>query len=181
MIISEIALTQPKAKTGQNLSYIVIRKCTEADIDMIYEIINDAAQAYCGVIPEDMWHDPYMSKAELIQELQDGVVFWGMVENDNLVAVMGMQDKVDVALIRHAYTKTEQRAKGIGSRLLEFLERETDKPILVGTWADATWAISFYQSNGYKLVSEKEKNQLLCDYWGISDRQIQTSVVLTKR
>lgn len=147
---------------------------------MIYEIINDAAQAYCGVIPEDMWHDPYMSKAALIQELQDGVVFWGMVENDNLVAVMGMQDKVDVALIRHAYTKTEQRAKGIGSRLLQFIERETDKPVLVGTWAVAAWAISFYQSNGYKLVSEQEKNQLLRDYWRISDRQIQTSVVLAK-
>jgi GNAT superfamily N-acetyltransferase len=159
----------------------VIRKCTEANIDVIYEIINDAAQAYCGVIPEDMWHDPYMSRAELMQELQDGVVFWGMVESDSLVGVMGMQDKGDVTLVRHAYTKTEQRTKGIGSRLLQFIERETDKPILVGTWADATWAIRFYQSNGYKLVPEKEKNQLLRDYWHISDRQIETSVVLAKR
>ncbi|MGB5705363.1 MAG: GNAT family N-acetyltransferase, partial [Arenicellales bacterium] len=119
---------------------------------MIYEIINDAAQAYCDVIPEDMWHDPYMSKAALMQELQDGVVFWGIVENDSLVGVMGMQDKGDVTLVRHAYTKTEQRTKGIGSRLLQFIERETDRPILVGTWADATWSIRFYQSNGYKLV-----------------------------
>ncbi len=159
----------------------MIRKCTEADIDVIYEIINDAAQAYCDVIPEDMWHDPYMSKAALMQELQDGVVFWGIVENDSLVGVMGMQDKGDVTLVRHAYTKTEQRTKGIGSRLLQFIERETDKPILVGTWADATWAIRFYQSNGYKLVPEKEKNQLLRDYWHISDRQIETSVVLAKK
>jgi GNAT superfamily N-acetyltransferase len=159
----------------------VIRKCTEADIDVIYEIINEAAQAYCGVIPEDMWHDPYMSRAELMQELQDGVVFWGMVENDSLVGVMGMQDKGDVTLVRHAYTKTEQRTKGIGSRLLQFIERETDKPILVGTWADAAWAIRFYQSNGYKLVPEKDKNQLLRDYWHISGRQIETSVVLAKR
>ena len=162
----------------QKPSNIMIRKCGETDIDVIYEIINDAAQAYRGVIPEDMWHDPYMSKTDLMQELQDGVVFWGMDVNDSMDGIMGMQDKGDVALIRHAYTKTEQRTKGIGSRLLQYLERETDKPILVGTWADATWAISFYRSNGYKLVSELEKNQLLRDYWRISDRQIQTSVVL---
>jgi N-acetylglutamate synthase-like GNAT family acetyltransferase len=168
-------------KTGQNLSSKVIRKCGEADVDEIYEIINDAAQAYRGVIPEDMWHDPYMSKMALMQELQDGVVFWAMVEKDSLVGVMGMQDKGDVALIRHAYTKTDQRTKGIGSRLLKFLDRKTDKTILVGTWSDATWAISFYQKNGYKLIPEIEKNQLLHYYWNISDRQIQTSVVLAKR
>ena len=145
---------------------------------MIYEIINDAAQAYRGVIPEDRWHDPYMSKTELAQELQDGVVFWGVVDNNDLVGVMGIQDKGEVALIRHAYIRTERRNEGIGSRLLRFLESTTDKAILVGTWADATWAIAFYQKNGYRLLSEQEKDQLLRKYWKIPERQIQTSVVL---
>ena len=156
----------------------MIRKCSESDIDVIYEIINDAAQAYKGVIPEDRWHEPYMSLAELKQELEDGVVFWGFVENDNVIGVMGIQDKGDVALIRHAYIRTERKHEGIGSRLLQFLESETTKTILIGTWADATWAINFYQKNGYRLVSESEKDQLLSEYWKIPERQIQTSVVL---
>ena len=145
---------------------------------MIYEIINDAAQAYRGVIPEDRWHEPYMSLAELRQEIEDGVVFWGVVENDNLIGVMGIQDKGDVTLIRHAYIRTERRHEGIGSRLLRFLESTTIKTILVGTWAEATWAIDFYEKNGYRLVSESEKNQLLREYWKIPERQIETSVVL---
>ena len=156
----------------------MIRKCSESDIDVIYEIINDAAQAYKGVIPEDRWHEPYMSLAELKQELEDGVVFWGFVENDNVIGVMGIQDKGDVALIRHAYIRTERKHEGIGSRLLQFLESETTKTILIGTWADATWAIDFYQKNGYRLVSKSEKDQLLREYWKIPERQIQTSVVL---
>ena len=156
----------------------MIRKCSESDIDVIYEIINDAAQAYRGVIPEDRWHEPYMSLAELRQEIEDGVVFWGVVENDNLIGVMGIQDKGDVTLIRHAYIRTERRHEGIGSRLLRFLESTTIKTILVGTWADATWAIDFYEKNGYRLVSESEKNQLLREYWKIPERQIETSVVL---
>lgn len=159
----------------------MIRKCRELDVDVIYEIINDAAQAYRGVIPEDRWHDPYMSKVELKQELQGGVVFWGVVDNDNLVGVMGIQDKGDIALIRHAYIRTDRRNKGIGSRLLRFLGSTTHKTILVGTWADATWAITFYQKNGYQLLSEHEKNQLLRKYWKIPERQIQTSVVLANR
>lgn len=146
---------------------------------MICEIINDAAQAYKGVIPEDRWHDPYMSQAELRQELQDGIVFWGVYDNQDLTGVMGMQDKSDVALIRHAYVRTDRRNEGHGSRLLRFLETTTGKPILVGTWADATWAISFYQKNGYYLLSELEKNQLLRKYWKIPERQTESSVVLT--
>ncbi|MDJ0958969.1 MAG: GNAT family N-acetyltransferase [Arenicellales bacterium] len=145
---------------------------------MIYEIINDAAQAYRGVIPEDRWHEPYMPKTELEQELQDGVVFWGVEDKNNLIGVMGIQDKGDLALIRHAYVRTERRNEGIGSRLLNFLESTTDKAILVGTWADATWAITFYQKNGYRLLSEPEKDRLLRKYWRIPERQIQTSVVL---
>lgn len=157
----------------------MIRKCSEEEVDVICEIINDAAQAYKGVIPEDRWHDPYMSQAELRQELQDGIVFWGVYDNQDLTGVMGMQDKSDVALIRHAYVRTDRRNEGHGSRLLRFLETTTGKPILVGTWADATWAISFYQKNGYYLLSELEKNQLLRKYWKIPERQTESSVVLT--
>jgi GNAT superfamily N-acetyltransferase len=159
---------------------IIIRQCGDSDVDSIYEIINKAAQAYKGVIPEDRWHDPYMSRAELGQEIRDGVLFWGAVDDRGLDGVMGVQDKNDVALIRHAYVRTDRRNSGIGSRLLRFLESAIDKPILVGTWADATWAIAFYQKNGYDLVSELEKNRLLRKYWTISDRQIETSVVLAR-
>ena len=159
----------------------VIRKCNQSDVDVIYEIINDAAQAYRGVIPQDRWHEPYMSKAELQQELQDGVVFWGVVDNDYLIGVMGIQDKGDVALIRHAYIRTDRRNEGIGSLLLRFLESTTEKEILVGTWSAATWAINFYQKNGYQLVTESEKERLLRKYWNIPERQIQTSVVLARK
>ncbi|MDA9983234.1 GNAT family N-acetyltransferase, partial [Gammaproteobacteria bacterium] len=121
----------------------MIRKCTESDVDVIYEIINDAAQAYKGVIPKDRWYDPYMSHAELRQELEEEVVFWGLSDNHNLVGVMGIQDRGDVSLIRHAYVITNRRNEGIGTSLLRYLESTTDKPILVGTWADASWAIDF--------------------------------------
>ena len=154
------------------------RKCSESDFEVIHEIVNDAAKAYKGVIPADCWHEPYMSHADLTQEIQDGVVFWGVVDDCDLVGVMGIQDKGDVALIRHAYIRTDRRNQGVGSRLLKFLESTTDKAILVGTWAAATWAIAFYEKNGYRLLSEQEKNQLLCKYWNISRRQVETSVVL---
>ena len=159
----------------------MIRKCNESDIDVIYEIINDAAQAYKGIIPEDRWHDPYMSLTELRQEILDGIIFWGLVDNHELVGVMGMQDKNEVALIRHAYTRTARRNEGIGSRLLRHLESTTDKTILIGTWADATWAIAFYQRNNYHLLPVQEKEQLLRKYWTISERQIETSVVLANK
>ena len=159
----------------------MIRKCNESDIDVIYEIINDAAQAYKGIIPEDRWHDPYMSLTELRQEILDGIIFWGLVDNHELVGVMGMQDKNEVVLIRHAYTRTARRNEGIGSRLLRHLESTTDKTILIGTWADATWAIAFYQRNNYHLLPVQEKEQLLRKYWTISERQIETSVVLANK
>ncbi len=159
----------------------MIRKCNESDIDVICEIINDAAQAYKGIIPEDRWHNPYMSLTELRQEILDGIIFWGLVDNHELVGVMGMQDKNEVALIRHAYTRTARRNEGIGSRLLRHLESTTDKPILIGTWADATWAIAFYQRNNYHLLPVQEKEQLLRKYWTISERQIETSVVLSNK
>jgi len=156
----------------------MIRQCTTSDFNTIYEIINDSAEAYRGVIPDDRWHTPYMSRDELTQEIQDGIVFWGYEQNGQLFGVMGIQDKEDVTLIRHAYVRTKNRKQGIGTQLLRHLERVTTKPVLIGTWSDATWAISFYQNNGYTLITDKEKNKLLKTYWNVPDRQIDTSVVL---
>ncbi|MBW1701278.1 MAG: GNAT family N-acetyltransferase [Deltaproteobacteria bacterium] len=156
----------------------MIRRCTESDFGTIYEIINDAAQIYHGVIPDDRWHDPYMSRDELAHEIQDGVLFWGYERDGQLSGVMGIQDKGDVTLIRHAYVRTKLRKRGIGTSLLRHIGNTTGKPLLIGTWADASWAISFYQNNGFKLVTEEEKNTLLEKYWSISKRQVETSVVL---
>ena len=156
----------------------MIRRCTEKDFDMLLEIINDAAQAYKGVIPKDRWHDPYMPQGQLRQEIVAGVCFWGFEENGRLTGVMGIQDKGDVTLIRHAYVRTDLRNCGTGSLLLKYLETMTERPILIGTWADAIWAVTFYEKNGYRLVSPEEKNRLLKKYWNIPDRQIATSVVL---
>ena len=156
----------------------MIRKCTEADFDLIYEIINDAAEAYRGIIPADRWHEPYMAREQLRQETDAGVEFWGFEEGGTLIGVMGIQDRGNVTLIRHSYVRSRMRNRGIGSRLLRFLESTTEKPILIGTWADATWAVTFYQKRGYRLVSTEEKNQLLRKYWRIPERQVETSVVL---
>ena len=144
----------------------------------MYEIINDAAQAYKGVIPEDRWQEPYMPIEELKHEIDDGVEFWGYEEAGDLIGVMGLQDKGDVYLIRHAYVYTGSQNHGIGRELLRHLEQMTDKPILVGTWADATWAIRFYEKNGYRLLSRSETERLLKKYWKIPERQVVTSVVL---
>jgi GNAT superfamily N-acetyltransferase len=144
----------------------------------MYEIINDAAQAYKGVIPEDRWQEPYMPIEELKHEIVDGVEFWGYEEAGDLIGVMGLQEKGDVYLIRHAYVDTRSQNHGIGRELLRHLEQMTDKPILVGTWADATWAIRFYEKNGYRLLSRSETERLLKKYWKIPERQVVTSVVL---
>ena len=159
----------------------MIRKCTDSDFEVILEIINDAAQAYKGVIPIDCWHELYMSREELKHEIEDRVCFLGFQEEDALVGVMGIQDKGDVTLIRHAYVRSKKRNQGIGTLLLRFLESTTQKPVLIGTWADATWAIAFYKKNGYRLLSEEEKNQLLRKYWTITERQVVTSVVLANK
>jgi len=156
----------------------MISLCTEADFEAIYEIINDAAEAYRGVIPADRWHEPYMSRGDLAWEIRDGVVFHGLERDGELVGVMGLQDKGSVTLIRHAYVRTTFRNRGLGTELLRYLEPRTDNPILIGTWADAVWAVSFYEKNGYRLVTEEEKNRLLKKYWTIPDRQVETSVVL---
>lgn len=156
----------------------MIRRCSEADVPAMFAIINDAAQAYRGVIPEDRWHDPYMPEAELRAEIAAGVVFWGCEQGGRLVGVMGLQAVKDVALIRHAYVATGARRGGIGGRLLRHLMRETDRPVLVGTWATASWAVRFYEQHGFTVTTPEEKTRLLRSYWSIPDRQIETSVVL---
>jgi N-acetylglutamate synthase-like GNAT family acetyltransferase len=157
----------------------MIQKCLENDFEMILAIINDAAHAYQGVIPADRWHEPYMSKEELRREIERGVEFWKYEDQGEALGVMGLQNIQDVTLIRHAYVRTTFCRRGIGSQLLQFLRNQTAKPLLVGTWAAATWAISFYQRHGFTLVSREEKNRLLKKYWAIPERQIETSVVLT--
>ncbi len=143
-------------------------------------VINDAAQAYKGAIPDDRWHEPYMPMEELEAEISDRVVFWCLEEDGHLIGVMGIQDKGDVVLIRHAYVRTSRRRGGIGTRLLTHLEGFTTKPILIGTWRAATWAIDFYERNGYLVRDREETDRLLRRYWRIPERQIETSVVLAK-
>jgi GNAT superfamily N-acetyltransferase len=155
-----------------------IRECTDTDLDAIFEIINDAAQAYKGIIPEECWHEPYMSRGQLIREIGDGVRFWGMTWESELVGVMGIQDKGDVCLIRHAYVRTAQRQAGVGTALLKHLQALTTKPILIGTWTDASWAVRFYVKNGFRVLSKEETRSLLHTYWRIPERQVKTSVVL---
>ena len=156
----------------------MIRKATDADFEDIYEIVNDAAVAYKGVIPSDCWHEPYMPREELAGQIADGVRFSCYVDDGLVVGVMGIQDRDEVVLIRHAYVRTDHRQKGIGSLLLRELVRAAEKPILIGTWKAATWAISFYQKHGFRLVDKEEKDRLLKRYWSIPPRQIETSVVL---
>ncbi len=156
----------------------MMRRCTQKDFDEILTVINDAAQAYQGFIPADCWHEPYMSADYLRHEIDDGVSFWGWEEKEKLIGVMGIQDRGEVTLIRHAYVRTVLRNQGIGTKLLQSLQTMTEKTILIGTWAAATWAISFYEKNGYRLVSTEEKNRLLKKCWKIPARQIETSVVL---
>lgn len=157
-----------------------IRQCAEKDFEAIYEIINDAAQAYKGIIPPDRWRDPYMPREELRRQLDEKVVFWGWEENSALAGVMGIQDVQDVTLIRHAYVRTARRNHGIGGALLSHLRKLATRPILIGTWADARWAVAFYEKHGFHLVTTEEKNRLLRKYWNIPERQVETSVVLAE-
>lgn len=159
----------------------MIRKCTENDFADIYQIINDAAIAYKGIIPEDRWHDPYMPKDELKAQIEEGVEFYCFVEEGRLIGVMGIQHKGDVTLIRHAYVATKNRNSGIGSKLLQHLLKTSNKPVLIGTWKAANWAIGFYEKHGFSVVPEGEKNILLRRYWNIPDRQVETSVVLADK
>jgi len=156
----------------------MIVKCEQKDFNEIYEIINDGASAYRGIIPADCWHEPYMTADELKRQIDEGVQFWSYNEEGKMMGVMGIQFKKDVTLIRHAYVRTVKRNKGIGSRLLEHLCKISATPVLIGTWTDAQWAIEFYQKHGFRLLPKEEKNILLRRYWTIPGRQIETSVVL---
>jgi len=155
-----------------------IRRCTPTDLDAMLLVINDAANAYRDVIPSDRWKEPYMPMIELQEEIEAGVVFWGMFDEAGLEAVMGLQHVEDVALVRHAYTRTSSQGRGFGKTLLRHVVGETRKPVLIGTWSAATWAIGFYESHGFSLVDRQEKEILLRRYWSIPTRQIEESVVL---
>lgn len=156
----------------------MIRPCEPAELDDICALVNDAAAAYRGVIPADCWKDPYMSAEELRREIDDGVRFWGFFDGGALLAVMGLQNVGEVALVRHAYTRTTKQGAGIGAALLAHLRGETDRPMLVGTWKAATWAIRFYERRGFRLVTAPHKDALLRRYWTVPARQMDESVVL---
>ena len=157
----------------------MIRKLQTADLQAILHVVNDAAEAYKGVIPEDRWKEPYMSTEELIEEIASGVEFYGWIENSALLAVMGIQPVNDVSLIRHAYVLTSRQRNGIGEKLFRYLlDMARTSEVLVGTWEAAYWAIRFYEKQGFKLVTQEEKNHLLRKYWNIPERQVETSVVL---
>jgi GNAT superfamily N-acetyltransferase len=161
------------------------------DFKTIQEIINDAAQAYKGVIPKDCYNEPYMSQEELREEIASGISFWGYRQEApqelgkreeemlaQLVGVMGIQDVKEVTLIRHAYVRTSCQNRGIGSKLLLHLLKQTNRPVLVGTWGDASWAVAFYEKYGFLLITGKAKDELLERYWTIPKRQAEVSVVL---
>lgn len=157
----------------------MIRPCGTGDFHAIHTVINKAAHLYRGVIPPDRWQEPYMPEEELADEIKSGVNFWCWEEAGTILGVMGIQDVRDVTLIRHAYTLPDRQRTGIGSRLLKHLAAMTERPLLMGTWAAATWAVRFYEKQGFALVTEDEKNILLRKYWRIPERQVETSVVLS--
>jgi GNAT superfamily N-acetyltransferase len=155
-----------------------IRRCGEEDLATMLAIVNGAAEAYRGVIPADRWHEPYMPEAELREEIAAGVEFWGLETADGLAGVMGVQPVRDVDLIRHAYVRPGHQRHGVGAELIEHLRRRSARRMLVGTWAAATWAISFYERHGFVLVAPERAAALFRAYWTIPERQIETSVVL---
>jgi GNAT superfamily N-acetyltransferase len=157
---------------------LMIRRCDDHDFEPIWAIINDGARAYKGIIPEDCWTEPYMSRKQLQHEIDEGVVFWGYEESGTLAGVMGLQQVQDVTLIRHAYVLTSHQKRGIGAHLLSHLRELAKGAVLIGTWANAVWAIRFYERYGFQMVGPQEKARLLKRYWTIPERQIETSVVL---
>jgi len=157
----------------------MIRRLRATESKSILNVINDAAKAYKGVIPEDQWKDPYMSSAELKEEIESGIDFYGWIEENVLVAVMGIQRINKVTLIRHAYVVKKHQRSGIGEKLLiHLLNLSRTSDVLVGTWEAAYWAIRFYEKHGFKITSRDETDMLLRKHWNIDQRQIETSVVL---
>ena len=159
----------------------MIKEYKKKDINKILNIINDASLKYKGVIPNNCWHEPYMSEDELIDEISDGVHMFGYHDNNKLISVIGIQEVKDATLIRHAYTLTSYQGKGIGSALLEHLLKKNQKSrILVGTWRKAEWAIRFYKKFGFIIHSKDQSAMLLKKYWKIPIKQINNSVVLER-
>lgn len=157
---------------------IDVRSIVADDFETMLGIINSAAEAYRGVIPPDRWHDPYMPANELESEMAAGVVFTGCAIDDRLIGVMGIQSRDNVDLIRHAYVLPYHQGSGVGSHLLRHLCEARDKPILIGTWKAAEWAVRFYERNGFARVADGDAAALLRTYWTVPERQIATSVVL---
>jgi GNAT superfamily N-acetyltransferase len=155
-----------------------IRPCRDDERPAILAIVNAAAEAYRGAIPADRWHEPYMDAAELDAEIAAGVAFWGYEADGELLGVMGIQAVGDLDPIRHAYVTPGRQRAGIGGALLQHLCTAAGRPMLVGTWAAADWAIRFYERHGFELVTPERKTELLRTYWSIPERQIETSVVL---
>ena len=159
----------------------MITECTESDVSHILYVINDAAIKYKGKIPNDCWHEPYMSKQELIDEFKNGVHMFGYRNNEKLIGVMGIQKIKNITLIRHAYTLTQYQEIGVGKSLLKYLlQKNSTGCFLVGTWQNATWAIKFYEKFNFVLQTKKQTADLLDKYWNISKKQIENSVVLKK-
>jgi N-acetylglutamate synthase-like GNAT family acetyltransferase len=157
---------------------MLIRRCRDDERAAILTIINAAARAYCGVIPGDLYHDPYMLPEEFERAIDAGVQFWCVEHDGVLIGIMGLQEVRDVDLIRHAYVLPGHQRVGLGAALITHLMQASTRPVLVGTWAAATWAIDFYRRHGFALVSAGRKTALLRQYWDVSERQIETSVVL---
>jgi GNAT superfamily N-acetyltransferase len=158
----------------------VIRRCRDDERPAIFAIVNAAAEVYRHVIPADRWHEPYMPMDELSAEIAAGVEFWGWEEDGALLGIMGIQPVRDVSLIRHAYVAPAAQGRGIGGALLAELEARSVRPLLVGTWAAASWAIDFYRGRGFVDAGPERTAELLREYWSIPERQIETSVVLAK-
>jgi len=159
----------------------MISEYKKSDSSEILYVINDAAIRYKGIIPDNCWHEPYMSEQELINAFNAEVRMYGYHHNNKLIGVIGIQGVKDVVLIRHAYTLTSYQGKGMGSELLKYLlKKNQNSRLLVGTWRDATWAIRFYEKFGFILHAKDQSTLLLKKYWKISSNQIKNSVVLER-
>lgn len=157
----------------------MICRLSITDFGDIFNVINEAAQAYKGIIPQDRWKEPYMSAEELNAEMTKGIEFYGWKEEGKLIGVMGIQQVRDATLIRHAYTLTDYQRSGIGTKLLKhLLSLAQTRDVIVGTWETAGWAICFYEKHRFQCTSRRETNRLLREYWSIPERQVETSVVL---
>ena len=159
----------------------MISEYTKNDTSKILHVINNASLRYKGIIPDNCWHEPYMSEKELVDEFYDGVRMFGYQHNNKLIGVIGIQKVKDVILIRHAYTLTSHQGKGVGSALLEYLLKKNQNfRLLVGTWRNATWAIRFYEKFCFILHAKEQSTLLLKKYWKIPTKQIKNSVVLER-